>query len=459
MKPPLFRIRLALLVCSAPALALVSCSPAAAQEAPSRAGVPTADLILRGGRIWTGDAARPRAQAVVVRGERIMAVGSDEEVSASRGPETVVIDLEGRFLGPGFIDNHTHFNRAGELLVGINLLDVADEAGLVERVRGADLRLPEGAWIVGGDWGAYEAWALGSTGADDEAARPTFRPQRSMIDSITPDRPALLSRWDRSAYLANGAALRAAGLACGEPGVECEEGEPTGRLEPAAAARVRDIVPPKSMEQRLVEARTALARLRENGVTGIHDNTPPEQLGVYQRLLAAGELTTRVYARPTLDEWDELQATGIEHGFGNEWLKIGGLKGFVDGIMGNSSARFYEPYLTSGERGAWRTMMTEPPGMQALIIGADTAGHWPQVHAIGDQAIDTLLTMFERAIEVNGDRGGAPGPGGTRERRWRVIHTQVLSGPDVARRMAQLGLIAEVQPYHAIDDMRWMEER
>lgn len=450
-------------------------APAAPGRLAAQAGPgEPADVILRGGRVWTGDAGRPWAEAVAVRGDRIAAVGSAADVSALRGPETSVIELDGRFVAPGFIDNHTHFGRAGELLVGVNLLDVADEEGLVRRVREADARLPGDAWILGGDWGAYEAWELGSTGAETEGAGAgeaaaegrggagapgPFRPHRAMIDSITGDRPALLSRWDRSAYLANAAALRVAGLGCGDAGVECEAGEPTGRLTPEAAARVRASVPPKSMEQRLVEARAALARLAENGVTGIHDITPPAQLAVYQRLLSDGELTVRVYARPTLDRWDELQAVGIEHGFGNDWLRIGGLKGFVDGIMGNSTARFYEPYLTTGEVGSWRAMMTEPPGMQALLTGADTAGHWPQVHAIGDRAIDTLLTMFERAMEVSGDRGGAPTPAAARERRWRIIHAQVLSGPEVAERMARLGIIAEVQPYHAIDDMRWMEER
>jgi hypothetical protein len=157
----------------------------------------------------------------------------------------------------------------------------------------------------------------------------------------------------------------------------------------------------------------------------------------------------RVYGRPTLDKWEALRAVGIRHGFGDEWIKVGGLKGFVDGIMGNSSARFYQPYRTSGERGSWRTMMEPADNMYRLLLGADSAGHWPQVHAIGDEAIDTLLTLYERVMQVNGPR----------ERRFRVIHAQVLRNADVARRMARLGVMAEVQPYHAIDDMRWMEER
>ncbi len=432
--------------------------PVRAQEQAAEA----ADLILTDGRVWTGDAARPWAEAVAVTDGRISAVGSSAEIASLADGDTQVIDLRGGFVSPGFIDNHTHFARAGELLVGVNLLDVSDEAGLVQRVQEADQRLPPGAWILGGDWGAYEEWEAGSAGAEGGAGdRPArlFVPHRAMIDPITADRPVLLSRWDRSSFLANRSALEAAGLGCADEGVACDGSEPSGILTPAAAARVRGVIPPKSMEQRLTEARAALRRLAENGVTGIHDITGAEQLDVYQRLLAAGELTTRIYARPTLDKWDELQAVGIQHGFGNDWLRVGGLKGFVDGIMGNSSARFYEPYLTSGELGSWRTMMTEGPGMQSLLIGADTAGLWPQVHAIGDAAIDTLLTMFERAFEQNGDRGGVPMPDGTRERRWRVIHTQVLRGPEVAERMARLGVIAEVQPYHAIDDMRWMEER
>jgi predicted amidohydrolase YtcJ len=208
-------------------------------------------------------------------------------------------------------------------------------------------------------------------------------------------------------------------------------------------------MPPKAMAQRLAEARAALGQLREFGVTTIHDNTPPEQFEVYAELRRRGELTARVYARPTLDKWDALRAVGIRHGFGDDWLRIGGLKGFVDGIMGNSSARFYEPYRTSGERGSWRTMMEPPGNLERLLLGADSAGHWPQVHAIGDEAIDTLLTLYERVIAANGPK----------ERRFRVIHVQVLRGPEVAHRMARSGILAEVQPYHAIDDMRWMEQR
>ncbi len=409
----------------------------------------SADLIVAGARAWTGDSAAPWAEAVAVVGNRIVAVGDRRTVLGFRGPDTRVIDVPGGFLLPGFIDNHTHFAQAGALLVGVNLLDVADAAGLVRRVREARDRVPRGVWLVGGDWGAYEAWAQGSTGRAAAERRLAFAPRRDLLDSLTPDTPALLSKWDRSAYLANGRALALAGATCEWEGVECERGRATGRLAPAAAARVRAAMPPKSLEQRLAEARAALAQLRAFGVTTIHDITPPEQFAVYAELKRRAELTTRISARPTLDKIDALRTVGLGPGFGDDWIRIGGLKGFVDGIMGNSSARFYEPYLTSGERGSWRTMMEPAGNLYRLLLAADSAGYWPHVHAIGDEAIDTLLTLFERVVAVNGSR----------ERRFRVIHTQVLRGSAVAERMARLGVIAEVQPYHAIDDMRWMEQR
>jgi predicted amidohydrolase YtcJ len=420
-----------------------------------------ADLIVTADRVWTGDPDRPWVDAVAVRGERILAVGSLAELERHRTAATRVLRYPGGFMTPGFIDNHTHFNSAGALLLGANLLDVADADGLRARVEEARDRLPAGAWILGGDWGAYEAWEHGSIGDQPGAVRARFDPDRSIIDPVTPSTPALLWRWDRSAYLANGAALAAAGVSCATDGIECVDGQMTGRVRGPGLARVRAAVPPKSMEQKLAEGRVAMAQLRSYGVTTIHDITPPDQFEVFRGLRETGDLTTRVYARPTLDKWEPLAAAGIGHGFGDEWLKVGGLKGFTDGIMGNSSARFYEPYLHTGERGTWRDSTNtgassgpgsgmEPPGnMLRHMLGADATGHWPQIHAIGDEAIDTLITLMEHVAQVNGPR----------DRRFRIIHTQVLRDAGVAERMARNGIIAEVQPYHAIDDMRWMEER
>lgn len=445
------------------ALLVLPLIPAPTPAAAQAAGDP-ADLILHGGTIWTGDDARPRAQALAVRGNRIVAVGSDDEVLELRGPETRMVALEGRFVSPGFIDNHTHFSRAGELLLGVNLLEVSDAEGLVREVRETAGRLPEGAWMTGGVWGAYEQWAVSSTGRGQDLEKPEeiFRPDRSLVDPVSPDNPALLWNWDRSQYLANGAALEAAGATCAWQGVECVDGETTGRVDAEAARRIRGAIPPKTLERRLAEGRAALGDLAQYGVTTFFDITPPGQVEVYHRLREAGELTARVNMRLVLDTWDEMRDAGIVEGFGDERVRYQGLKGFVDGIMGNSSARFYEPYLTTGVRGSWRDERSTgyvtddgsgfmPEGnMRRLVFGADSAGFNPRVHAIGDEAIDEILDIYEEVQRVNGPREG---------RRFAIIHNQVLRGAETARREAELGIIAEMQPYHTIDDMRWMEER
>lgn len=439
--------RLALLALLLLALVLPACDPASAGTSGD-AG--PADLVLLGGTVWTGDDDQPSAEAVAIRGNRIVAVGSDAEVRGQVGDHTEVVELDGRFVTPGFIDNHTHFNSAGALLLGANLLDVSDEDGLRERISGAVERLPEGAWITGGDWGAYEEWEMDSAGDRDADAFEPFDPDRSMIDDLTGAHPVLVNRWDRSAFLASGSALEAAGATCQWEGVECIDDEPTGRLTPQAAARVRQAIPPKDFELQLEEARAALRDLAGSGVTTIHDNTPPSMFPVFHALVDAGELTTRIHARPTLDRLEAQADLGLPRNFGSDLLQLGGFKGFVDGVMGNSTAMFHEPFDHTGGFGSWRDMMSPPGNMERLLLAADSAGYWPHVHAIGDRAVDSLLTLFEHVEEVNGPDDS---------RRFRVIHAQHLSGPEVAERMAEVGAIAEMQPYHAIDDMRWMEER
>ncbi|MFN8579518.1 MAG: amidohydrolase [Gemmatimonadaceae bacterium] len=430
---------------------------------PVVAAAQDADVILRNGRIWTGDTLRPYAQAIAIRGERLLAVGSSSDVLKHRAATTRIIDLGGRFVTPGFIDDHTHFNQAGALLIGANLLDVSTAPALAQRVKAAVARMSPGAWLTGGDWGAYEDSPANSTGAAGTPRAPRFTPDRTIIDSVSRNTPILFNRWDRSAYLANGVALERAQLDCARPvaGLECVDGRATGRVADSALARVRKAITPTTFDQRLREARAAQLHLAELGVTTIHDITPPFQLPVYTELKRRGELTVRVFARPTLDKWNELTYAGISPGFGDDWIRIRALKGFVDGIQGNSTARFYEPQLHSGKRGEWRdstnTAATDGPGsgmepagnMERLLFGLDSAGWWANVHAIGDQAIDTVLTIMEKVMTTNGPK----------DRRWRIIHSQVIRNAEVAQRYKRLGIIAEVQPYHAIDDMRWMEER
>ena len=424
-----------------------------------------ADLIVRNARIWTGDSTSRFAQAFAVRGDRFIAVGTNAQADAHRTARTRVIDAGGRFITPGFIDDHTHFAQAGALLIGANLLDVHTPGPFASRIKAAVARMSPGAWLTGGDWGAYEDNPQNSTGRAASGPQPAarFSPDRSIIDSVSGTTPVLMNRWDRSAYLANGVALQRAGLSCAQPvaGLECVNGNATGRVSGAALAQLRRAIDTKTFDQRLREARAAQQHLAELGVTTIHDITPPTQLPVYNELKRRGELTVRVFARPTLDKWNEMTYAGIPPGFGDDWIRIRALKGFVDGIQGNSTARFYEPQLHSGLRGEWRdstnTAATDGPGsgfepagnMEKLLFGLDSAGWWANVHAIGDHAIDSTLTIMEKVMRTNGPK----------ERRWRIIHSQVIRNADVAKRYKQLGVIAEVQPYHAIDDMRWMEQR
>jgi predicted amidohydrolase YtcJ len=447
--------RLALVLALGGLMALPGCR-AVTDEEP-------ADLVIRSARVWTGVEAEPWAEAVATRGGHIVAVGSNADMSEFVGDDTRILDVPGTFVAPGFIDNHTHFNRAGELLLGINLLEASDADAFVAEVEATAGRLPDGAWMVGGMWGAYEQWSMSSTGTEaDATASGTFRPDRSLIDPVTPSNPALLWNWDRSQILANGAALEAAGASCSWAGVECAGGEMTGRVSGDAVDRIRAAIPDKPMDQRLAEGRTALARLAQNGVTTFFDITPPAQVEVYHRLRESGDLTARVNMRLVLDTWDEMRDSGITEGFGDDWIKYQGLKGFVDGIMGSSAARFYEPYVTTGVRGRWRDptntgYVTDdgsgwlPDGnMRRLVFGADSAGFNTRVHAIGDEAIDRILDIYQDVTATNPPRD---------DRRFAIIHTQVIRGPETAARMADLGIIAEMQPYHTIDDMRWMEER
>ena len=428
-------------------------------------GSRVADVIYTNGRFYTMEAGRPWAEAVAIKGERFAAVGSRSSVDRWRGPGTRMVDLKGAFVTPGLIDGHTHFGSAGRLLLGANLLAVADEEGLVREIAAAAERMPDGAWITGGSWGAYESWAAGSTGEEKSGAverEELFRPSRRMIDPVTPRNPVFVNRWDSSMFLANSPALEAAGIdgSTSLPGSvrmhRDERGAPTGLFEVAgeggrAAIRqlFRDAIRPPSHEQRLAEARAALEEIRSAGITMIHDITSGSQFAIYQELLANDELTVRVRARPTMDKVEHVRALGITTGTGDPWLRFAGMKGFVDGIMGNSSALFFEPYdHDPGNYGTFRTMMRPEGNMERLIREVADAGMAPHVHAIGTRGVAVLLDIFEKVI----------GEKALKDHRWRVIHAQVVRPQDLPR-FGELGLIAEINPYHLSDDMRWMEER
>jgi predicted amidohydrolase YtcJ len=438
------------------------------------------DLAIVNATVYTVDTARPTAEAIAVAGDRIVAVGTSAEIKKMAGARTRVIDARGGFVTPGFNDAHVHMDGTGALLVGVNLLDVHEPNAFRTRIAEATTRLPRGSWITRGEWGAYEQWSAGSSGSTGSAGSSgsgPFTPSRGLIDAITPDHPVLVNRFDRSMYLANTRALDMAGITAATPNppggeiVKDASGRPTGILKGTAADLVRKVQAPISFEQRLVQVRAVLREAREGGITTMQDLTSAEQLMAYQALQRGGELTSRISIRPQLWEVEHMKALGLSRGFGDDWLRVVGYKAWVDGIMGSSGALFFRPYdHNPNNRGYTRHIMhpepvegaalqmTEqdhytrlgPGNMEKLIKEAVKTGIPPHVHAIGDQGVRILLDIYERVLTEENliDK----------DHRWRMIHAQVVH-PDDFPRFGKLRLVAEVNPYHVSDDMRWMEER
>jgi hypothetical protein len=392
-------------------------------------------ISLVNGNFWTADS-KVKARAVTITGDRITWVG-DKPPAGGR-----VIDLKGRFAMPGFIDNHTHFTTGGFQLLGVDLRPAKSPQEFIEILRAHVAKVPKGEWITGGDW-------------DDQAYSPPQLPRRDWMDSFTPETPVFVRRYDGHMGVANSLALSKAGITRetkDPPGgaiVRDANGEPAGVLRDAAMDLVERVIPQPTEEQLTRAARAALADARRLGLTGVQDMSSYADLRVYQKLLEAGELTTRIYARTPLARWQDVARIGLRSGFGGDFLKVGSLKGFMDGSLGSTTAVFFQPYLDApNSTGLYNSMAIPLANMEKMIVDADRAGLQLSIHAIGDRAISELLDMFEKAERANGPR----------DRRFRVEHAQHMAAKDFER-MARMKVIASVQPYHAIDDGRWAEKR
>ncbi len=450
-------------------LLLICCIFIFLQLACSKGPKVTADLILYNGDLYTMEPAQPQATALVIKGNRIIDVcNSDKKALKYRGEVTRLIDLGGSFVTPGIIDAHVHFNRAGALINDANLMKVSDVAGLRQEISRVVGLLEKGEWITEGLWGAYEQWALGETGKTESAAEKEapWRPHRQMIDDLTVDNPVFVCRYDYQEWLANTVALKAAGLDKKPlPGMEFDKkGQPTGiifRNTPAFEA-MQKALQPKAESRLLDENRAALKALREAGIVEIHDIATPSQTRRFIKLQENGELTCRVWLRPDLSRGAELKKQGFTMGLHpqtkepDRWLRYGALKGYIDGIMGTHGALFFEPYDDQPDNyGHWRPHTSDDPQLKSghmekmyhLIKTGLEAGFVPNVHAIGDRGVAEMLDLYERLKDEGVDLTG-----------FRVIHAQVIRPQDFPRFKA-LKVIAEVNPYHISDDMRWMEER
>jgi len=451
------------ITCLSAGLGIVLLSLAGCAKKPA-----PASLILLNGDIYTVDPAMPAAKAIVITGNKITAVcDSDREAKRYIGAKTRVFDLLGKFVLPGLIDGHVHFGSAGALLDGANLMTVSDAEGLRKEVQRVVNILDDDEWITDGLWGAYEQWALGDSGRPGAEKKTPWRPNRTMIDDITPNHPCFLSRYDRKEWLANSRALKEAGLDAQRlAGLEIgSDGQPTGIIfRPSAAFdKMSKARKPKSEMRLLDENRAALKALREAGITEVHDIESPEQTKRFLELEENGELTCRVWLRPDLSRGAELKGQGFAMGVHpqtkqkNSFLRYGALKGYIDGIMGDHGALFFAPYDDQpGNFGHWRRHTSDDPEFKAgnmekmfqLIKAGLEAGFVPNVHAIGDRGVAEMLDLYERLKnELGIDLKG-----------FRVIHAQVIRPQDFPRFKA-LNVIAEINPYHISDDMRWMEER
>lgn len=435
------------------AVLLCACVPPEGTGAAQPGAEPdrVADLVILGERAWTAvpdgpsadtpdaghrAAGGPLPEAVAVAGDRIIAVGTRAEVERWIGPETRRIEVPGGLLLPGFIDAHVHFLDSGLGLASVQLRDAATPEEFTRRIAEFARTVPAGTWITHGDWD-HERW--GGT-----------LPRRSWIDSVTPEHPVWVNRLDGHMALANTAALRAAGFMDDVEPVEGgaierdPDGGITGLLRDNAMSLVGRAVPepdPATLDRALGAGSAYLA---ERGVTSVHDMAGWDDLAVYRGAHADGRLDTRVYLAVPLSGWAALRDTVAASGRGDDLLRIGALKGFVDGSLGSHTAAFEEPFTDAPEdRGL---LVNTPEDLHRWIARADAAGLHVMVHAIGDRANRILLDTYERVARENGPR----------DRRFRIEHAQHLRPEDVPR-FAELGVIPSMQPYHAIDDGRWAD--
>lgn len=395
---------------------------------------PTAQNVVIG-KIWTGNPNQPWAEALATNGDTIVAIGNREDLAPWIGDSTQVIRVpEGQLITPGFIDSHTHFVEGGFRLSSVQLRDAATREEFVKRIADYASTVPAGTWIMGGDW--------------DNQNWGGELPERSWIDAVTPQHPVWINRLDGHMSLANSAALKAAGIADNVkevPGgaIERKKGKLTGVFKDNAMALIDRSVPPATAQQEDRALDAAMNYVASKGVTSAHNMSGYWQ--AFERARDERRMITRIYAGTSLGNWRALEEKIRTSGRGDSWLRYGNLKEFVDGSLGSHTAAFFKPFADAPNDSGF--FVTPPDQLYRGIKSADSAGLHLMVHAIGDKGIRTLLDIFERVEKENGPR----------DRRFRVEHLQHIDPADIPR-LKTLGVIASMQPYHAIDDGRFAEK-
>lgn len=402
-----------------------------------------ADVVFTNAKIWTVDKQKPEAEAVAVYDGKIIGVGSSKEMKAFIGKHTKVLDMKKKRMLPGFIDNHTHFMSGGFQLQNVDLRYAKDERKFAEIIKKRAQERP-GKWITGGDW-------------DHDLWKSAKLPTKELIDTVTGNTPVFVNRYDGHMALVNSYVLKLAGITKDTPnppgGTIVKDpvtGEPTGILKDEAMSPIYQFIPDPTDDEMLNAARLALAEARKYGLTSIQDmahNYGVRDINTYSELNRRGELTARMYCRTFITNWKSLAYAGVQAGFGDEMITLGSLKAFADGSLGSSTALFSEKFLNEDTYGLPMDVLVDGR-LEQWATSADSARLQLCIHAIGDSANGLILDMYERIAKKNKNW----------DRRFRIEHAQHIHPQDF-KRFARLGVIASVQPYHAIDDGRWAEKR
>jgi predicted amidohydrolase YtcJ len=406
-----------------------------------------ADLVLTNGVVYTGDSTRPRVEAVALRGERIVAVGSSKEIQAWIGKGTRLVDLRGRFAMPGFNDAHVHLASGGQALLTIDLTGSRSIVELQQRIRARLGEFKPGEWVTGRGWD-HTLWPVKQF------------PTRQDLDAVSKDHPMIFGRVDGHVAVANSLALQLAGITSdtpNPPGGEIERdasGEPTGMLkEGAAQSLVRRKIPELSPQQRRRGIELALADAARHGVTSLQDNSAWEDFLVYEALKKDGNLTARIsewlpFTAP-LNREEEMRKQG---GTSDPWLRTAGLKGVIDGALGGRTAAMIAPY--SDDPSTKGILIIPADRLKQMVVERDAAGFQINLHAIGDLANRAALDAFEAAMKARQARDAAAGW----DPRHRIEHAQIVALDDIPR-FGKLGVIASMQPSHQTTDSRWAADR
>ncbi len=425
------------------------------QNAPSPQK-PKADLIFTRGNIYTGFVdpaaslgAGKRAEALAIRGDRILAVGARDEITKLKGPETKIVDLEGRFVMPGFNDAHMHLAAAGLEKMNVNLVGVRTLDEFRERIRAKADKAEPGEWIVGGGW--------------DETLWPVaVPPTRWDVDEVSGDHPVFLTRVDGHIAVASTRALQLASITVASRDPQGgkidrdEAGTPNGILRETAQEAVRAVIPKPTHDKRRQAIELALADLASHGITSAQDNSQWEDFQIYEELEREGKLTARISEwLPFDDSIEELNKKRDSHPASDNLLHTGMLKGFMDGSLGSKTAALLEPYSDDPKNSG--LPQYEVSKLNAMTRERVLAGYQIGFHAIGDKGVQMALDAFAEAEKAAKEAKVKAADGGA-DYRLRIEHAQVTTPQQIAR-FKELKVIASMQPNHLITDMNWAESR